>query len=538
MKKIGIDFGTTNSTLSYLNPSGNALECYKMGSAGSAEYIPSFISYEKEDNDVGIGNAARLRQADDDYMVFSRFKMLLNETDPERLRREGYESKTPVECARDYLKTLLETYQKENNLADLEQLVITVPEIWVKENDHTSRKTLSSICEELSLPLKRLLSEPTAATAYFSDCYKKQNGGWYDGHVLVCDYGGGTLDLSLSQIQSGQITVLESTGKGHDDRMIGKAGAAFDAATVRRVFERESGEKISASDPKFLKLLDEFERGKIDLQGDVDKKLEQHLKNRKIDKKLFAINGFSVQASDMAHTFQEIIRADFEAAFADMKSAMEQLGVDYEHREKFRVVMAGGFSGFYLVRQAAREILGAGKPGSPDPRFQRCFTLQDVALSISKGAALVANDIIRIERACPVSVGLRLQADMGDGVFEPHDVPILAKGKKVSDYHEPVFLKGGVEINMDLAALDSGIVIFLGDGKRRRHHRLDKNIAQLLPNIEDRDNRWQVGFSVDENLLFTFHAKDRRGNVKDTPLGDILRAFSGPVYRPGHGKEG
>ena len=531
MKKIGIDFGTTNSTLSYVNPENNALECYKMGRAGGAEYIPSFISYEKEGNAVGIGDAARLRQADDDYMVFSRFKMLLNETDEDRLRREGYESKTPVECARDYLKTLLETYRKENNLDDLEHLVITVPEIWIKENDHTSRKTLAGICEELSLPLKRLLSEPTAATAYFSDCYKKKNGGWYDGHVLVCDYGGGTLDLSLSHIQSGQITVLESTGKGHDDRMIGKAGAAFDAATVRRVFERESGEKISSIDLKFLKLLGEFEKGKITLQDEVGEKLKQYLRYREIDKKLFNIDGFSVQSSDMVHTFQELIRADFEAALADMKSAMEQLGVDYEHREKFRVVMAGGFSGFYLVREAAREILGAGKPGSDDPRFKRVFTLQDVALSIAKGAALVANDIVRIERACPVSVGLRLQVDPGDGIHGPQDVPILAKGTQISDYHKPVFLPGGVEINMDLAALNNDIVIFLGDGKHRRHHRLDKNVSQLLPNIEDRDNRWQVGFSVDENLLFTFHAKDRRGNVKDTALGDILRAFSGPIYR-------
>ncbi len=525
MDKVGIDFGTTNSTLSYMTPQGG-LECYKMKGAGSTEYIPSWVSYEKEEDSVGIGNAARNRQLDEDYLVFSRFKILLNETNQDRLKQEGFESKSPERCARDYLKHLLAAYCKENNRAKIEQLVITVPEIWIKENDHTSRKVLESICHELNLPLKRLLSEPVAATAYFSYCFKQQHQRPFDGHVLVCDYGGGTLDLSLSRIHQGQIMVLESTGKGHYDQMLGKAGAAFDQATVQRVAERETGERLSAMDPRFIKLLNEFERNKIDMQEDVDTRLKHHLKTPTIDKKVFQIDGLEVKSSDMKAVFDRIVRDDFLRAFEEMKEYMVEHKVDYQDRERFRVVMAGGFSSFYLVRQEIRSIFGAGID-TEDPRFDASFTLHDTALAISKGAALVANNLIDIDRVCPVSIGLRVFVDGGTGFFKFQDIPLLKKGEKLSQYREPVFLKGGIEVNLDLAMLNNALIFFLGDGKRRRHHKLDKQIEQLLPNIEDADNRWQVGFSVDENLLFTFHAKDRHGKSKQTPLGDILQKYSG-----------
>lgn len=525
MRKLGLDFGTTNSTLSYFDPSRKVLECYRMRNAGSSPYIPSFIRYDNEDDSVEVGRAARKSQNDEDYQVYSGFKMLIAEKRQEKLEEYGYIAKKPLECGKAYIQELLRCYCEEQNLDDgIDTLIITVPEIWIKEHRHASREHLQGICAGLNLSAYRFLSEPVAASAYFTHCFKEKEGRCFDGHVLVCDYGGGTLDLSLSRAEGEKITVLECTGKGHDEKTFGKAGVAFDEAVIRSVYERENEKKLSRHDPEFVKFMDDFEEQKIDRKSDVDKVLGQYLKNRRVDKKAFRIDAMTFKASDLSDAFHQVIRPDLWKALEEMKGYFKAHGVDDSSRDHFRVVMAGGFSSFYLVQQTVKEFFGSQT--QEDQRFDTCFTLEDTALAISKGAALVANNLINIDPTCPISVGLKVKTDIS-GILEDRDEPVLKKGIRLSEYQEPVFLNGRVEV--DPALRKEPLIIFLGDSAHRRYIRLDKKIDQLFPNTHVEDNQWEVGFSADENFLFTLHAKDARGKGQDTHLGDLLEKVSGPI---------
>ncbi len=527
MKKLGLDFGTTNCTLSFLDSSRNVLECYRMGSAGGSPYIPSFVRFDNEDDSAEIGRAARKSQGDEDYQVFSGFKMLIAEQNREKLDEHGYIAKTPPECAKAYIQHLLSYYCDEQNISTgIESLVVTVPEIWVKEHRHGCREQLKQICTELNLPLKRFLSEPVAASAYFAHCFKEQTGQWFNGHVLVCDYGGGTLDLSLSQAHGEKITVLECTGKGYDDITFGKAGVAFDEAVITSVYERETGKKLSRNDPEFLKLTDLFEEHKIDHKTDVDKVLGQYLRNSAADKKAFQIDSMKFKASDLADAFDRVIKPDLLRALEEMKTYFDFHEVDYTDRDRFRVVMAGGFSGFFLVRQTIKEFFESET--SEDQRFNSCFTVEDTALAISKGAALVANNLIDIDPTCPISVGLKVKTDAG-GVLEEKDEPVLKKGVKISEYLNPVFLRGGINVDVDPALRQSPVVVFLGDGEHRRYIKLDKQTDQLFPNTHLKNNVWKVGFSVNENFLFTLHTEDAQGVKQETHLGDLLEKIAGLI---------
>lgn len=110
MRKLGLDFGTTNSTLSYFDPSRKVLECYRMRSAGGSPYTPSFIRYNNEDDSIEIGRGARKSLNDEDYDVFSGFKMLIAEKNREKLKEYGYSTKTPIECGKAYIEQLLSYY--------------------------------------------------------------------------------------------------------------------------------------------------------------------------------------------------------------------------------------------------------------------------------------------------------------------------------------------------------------------------------------------------------------------------------------------
>lgn len=374
--------------------------------------------------------------------------------------------------------------------------------------------------------MKRFLSEPVAASAYFVYKYRdKHKGAPFNGHVLVCDYGGGTLDLSLSLVEAEKITILERTGKGHDDNTFGRAGIAFDEAVVTQVYKRNTGKTINRTDPIFPKLMTEFEESKIDHKEDVDKALKQHIRESSLDKKVFKVHDMVFLASDLTGAFEQVIKPDLLKALNEMKGYFHAHNVNQFDENRFRVVMAGGFSSFYLVDRTVKDFFGSKT--DKDGRFDSCFTVEDTALAISKGAALVANDKINIESTCPVSMGIQVRQKDRQGIMEDKftDRVVLKKGVKLSDYTKPVFLPRPVEIG-DPAK--SKIVVFVGD-ENRHYIRLEHNTDQLFHNVHNTSNHWKIGFSVDENSLFTFHTVDSSGNAKDTLLGDLLEKVSGLI---------
>lgn len=537
MKTVGLDFGTTNSTLAYLGAAGDEANCYNLGGAGRSPYIPSWVRFDREsangDADVEIGRTARLSQNDDGYSVYSHFKMLLGETDKEKLSKYDYDgSRSPADCARAFIGKLIEQYRKEQGLKEeIDRLVVTVPHIWIQEHQHHRRRMLEKVCEGLGLPVARYLSEPVAAAAYFAHCHQGRNGGPFDGHILVCDYGGGTLDLSLSRAEDGAITVLESAGKGEAAETIGKAGVAFDEGVVSAATRAEDGPPLRRSDPRFLKLMSEFEEQKIDRRPDVERLLGQYLQRSSMDRRIFQIEGFDFKPSHLVDVFNRDIRPELTAALAEIKAFFPAHGVDFADKDRFRVVMAGGFSSFYLVRRTVWDFFGA--EDEEDPRFDVGFSVEDTALAIAKGAALVAGDRIGVDPVCPISIELEVLLDEGDGTLRKGQVKLLERGKKISEYREPAFLPRPVKLSLDAGIQKRPLVVFLGDDHRRVRMEMKQKIGEVLPNAGKKNNAWHIGFSANENFRFTFHARDVDGEHKETSLGDIIAEGIGIIYPAG-----
>ena len=278
---IGLDFGTTNSILSFYNRNNDYVDTYKLDTNGGENYIPSVVAIE--DEDIYIGKSAKGMIADDDICVYSKFKILLNLRNKDSLNNQGYFDKTPEEVTTIYLQELLNKFKLDNSIEKIDSLVLTIPEIWLKD-DHISRTTLKKIVKNLNLPLKKLVSEPVAAGAYFLHNYEKVKAKKFDGHVLVFDYGGGTLDVSLLHTQNNTIRVLERTGKGKDEKFIGSAGVAFD----EKVIVTMCGEQKSKLGKKYKVLLNQFEQRKIDSSVRHEKNILKYIEDNSINKKMFA----------------------------------------------------------------------------------------------------------------------------------------------------------------------------------------------------------------------------------------------------------
>ena len=112
-------------------------------------------------------------------------------------------------------------------------MVVGVPEIWFNDPESVNaREKLRDIVQRNEkVKNVQLVSEPALACAYFIDNYKKNNGKKYVGHLLLIDYGGGTLDIALCNVEdkdtSSEITVLHRTGVGSNDDGVGFGGVLF-----------------------------------------------------------------------------------------------------------------------------------------------------------------------------------------------------------------------------------------------------------------------------------------------------------------------
>ena len=50
------------------------------------------------------------------------------------------------------------------------------------------------------------------------------------------------------------------------------------------------------------------------------------------------------------------------------------------------------------------------------------------------------------------------------------------------------------------------------------YRQIDQSVGAIFPNMDDVNNEYQIGFSVDKNLIPTLHIRDRKGTVNSVLL--------------------
>lgn len=520
MKVIGLDFGTTNSIVSFYNEATQTIEAWKMGGTDGNNYIPSCLSIE--DDEIYIGEEAKSSFVREDSQTFTNFKILLYETNTKKLANYNYKDRSPKEVAKLYLKTLLQTYKEEQNIDKINSLVLTVPEIWIQD-DMQARTIIKEIADELKLPLKKLISEPVAAGAYFIDNYKKRNSSSYDGHLLVFDYGGGTLDITLLEASNDAIKTLERTGKGKDSHSIGKAGVAYDELVVMSVYEETFKKKLQKNSQEYHELLVDFEREKINNRKIIKKYVSQYEKSKKLDREIFSLRcdegKISIMPSSLVKYFDKLLVDDITTSLNEIQEYFKVYGIDVNNHDEFRIIMVGGFSNYYLSEKAVKNFFNSKTES--DRRFETHFTLEDTTLAISKGATLIANEFVELDETYPMTIGTVFYTVNSNGELE--------------EVRDVIFKKGDVVTANSIQYCKYTVVgsgkptLFLDNGRTSYKIKIDKNPEDIFPNCKQDANEWEIGFSIDENSFYYIHIKDKSGAIINTEIGNILEEYKDSI---------
>ena len=194
MAIIGIDLGTTNSLVSMFRNGQVELLPNEWG-----EFLtPSCVGI-LEDGTITVGAIAKERLITHPSETISSFKTWMG---TEKKFLLGDKTFLPHELSALVLKKLYQN-AREALGEEIEEAIISVPAYF---NDH-QRCAIRLAAQLAGLPVKRLINEPSAAALYHRCATMGE-----EQRLLIIDFGGGTLDVSVVDCFENMVEIVAISG--------------------------------------------------------------------------------------------------------------------------------------------------------------------------------------------------------------------------------------------------------------------------------------------------------------------------------------
>ena len=326
-KIIGIDLGTTNSCVAFLEGG----EPVVIPNSEGMRTTPSVVAFK--DGERMVGNIAKRQAITNPDRTIASIKRDMGTSRKVHIEGKDY---TPQEISAmilQKLKTDAEAYLGE----PITQAVITVP-AYFTDSQRQATKDAGCIA---GLEVLRIINEPTAAAlAYGMDKESNQK-------ILVYDLGGGTFDVSILEIGDGVFQVLATAG---NNRL---GGDDFDQLIMNYIaddFKKNNGIDLRQDKMALQRLKEAAEKAKIDLSG---------VAQTTINLPFITMDKSGPKHLDITITrakFNELINDYVEQTKTLVQKCLSDAGLSASQVDK--VILVGGSSRIPVVQDMVKKITG------------------------------------------------------------------------------------------------------------------------------------------------------------------------------------
>ncbi|MBF0548217.1 MAG: molecular chaperone DnaK [Candidatus Riflebacteria bacterium] len=244
---IGIDLGTSNSAASVIEGGKPVIIPSAEGISLGGKAFPSVVAWAKDGQRL-VGEPARRQAATNPDRTIMAIKRKMGTNFKIKIDDKEY---TPQEISASILQKIKRDAEAFLN-EKVTEAVITVPAYF----DDAQRQATKDAGQIAGIEVKRIINEPTAAALAYGLGKHDQR------KILVFDLGGGTLDVTILEMDNGTFEVISTNG----DTQLG--GTDMDKAILDYIisdFKKREGLDLSKDSMAMMRLREAAEKAKIEL---------------------------------------------------------------------------------------------------------------------------------------------------------------------------------------------------------------------------------------------------------------------------------
>jgi molecular chaperone DnaK len=358
---IGIDLGTSNSAAAIMEGGRPSIIPSAEGTSIGGKAFPSYVAFTKE-GELLVGEPARRQAVTNPEGTIKAIKRKMGTDHKVKVYGKEY---TPQQVSAFILQKIKR--DAEAHLGDeIRKAVITVP-AYFNDNQRQATKDAGAIA---GLEVVRIINEPTAAAlAYGIDKTEQEQ------KILVFDFGGGTLDVTIMEFSEGVFEVVSTSG----DTQLG--GTDMDEILMDYVveeFKKESGVDLRHDNMAMWRVREACEKAKIELSTTQTTEIN--------------LPFITADQTGPKHLSRNITRAKLEELVdpvvrkckGPLDQAMRDAGLNPDKIDK--IIMVGGPTRMPLVQRFLETVIGKKIQRGIDP-------MECVAMGAAIQGAVLAGEV-------------------------------------------------------------------------------------------------------------------------------------------------
>jgi molecular chaperone DnaK len=400
-KIIGIDLGTSNSAAAVMMGGKPTLIPAAEGTTIGGKAFPSYVAITK-DGDLIVGEPARRQAITNPNNTIVAAKRKMGTDHIFKLQGKEYKPQQISAFILQKIKKDSEAFIGEK----IEKAVITVP-AYFDDNQRQATKDAGTIA---GLDVVRIINEPTAASLAFGLDKSKQ-----EMKILVFDFGGGTLDVTIMEMGGGVFEVMSTSG----DTLLG--GTDMDKVIIDYVvddFRKKTGIDLTADSTAITRIREASEKAKIELSTVMETDINLPF--------IFHDPSSGTKNLEIILTrakFEELINPIVERCKPSVEKALEDAKLPTSDISK--IVLIGGPTRIPLVRKFISSLIGKETESGVDP-------MEAVAMGAAIQAGIIAGDVtsdIVLLDVTPLTLGIETLGGVREPLIERNTTIPTSKSK-------------------------------------------------------------------------------------------------------------